>query len=457
MSISPQAPTVNDVGYLLPVPLVIMPMSVSGMMVCRRGPVPGESRGEETGAMNEQYFLSGRVDLAPDEQHLDARLQLTLRGAPEIRQLDFLLHEDLQVRALEGDAVQEWSYIDLPPGAFAPEGRGVRVSLSEPQGVGRDTLIEVAYSGCIGTVTDFEINRITGEWVELGLYSPWFPVVWQDSDRLALTYCIDVSVPGHYQVVGAHAVDMDGERYRLSSSAAVQDVVLLAAPRFHTVTGEGEGLGVTVSVTEEGGREAAAALVDTGMWILSHYRELLSDDTARKVVMVVAPRSVGGGYVRDSFIVLSDDALGDLEDDGIRSFKWLAHEFAHLWWYRASAETWEDWLNESFAEYFAVQAVSAWHSPDAAEAIMQDKRKRARDLPPIRGIARGSGEAHAVLYHKGCVLLDRLADRIGRDRFTELARALIAENVASTRRFLQQLERVADRDAARDFGCMLTE
>lgn len=407
--------------------------------------------------MSEQYSLSGRVDLVPDKQHLDACFELTLRGTLGIEHFDFLLHEGLKVKSLEGDTVEEWNYVDLPSGAFAPEGRGVRVSLSEPSAAGQDVVFNVRYSGCIGIVTDFEINRITGEWVELGLYSPWFPVVWRDSDRLPLAYCIEVSVRGRYQVIGAHAVEKAGETYRLSSSALVQDVVLLAAPRFHTVVAQDRGLTVKVSVTAGDGREAAAGLADTGMWILSHYHDLLSDDTAREAAMVVAPRSVGGAYVRDSFIVLSDDALGDLEDDGLRTFKWLAHEFAHLWWHRAPAETWEDWLNESFAEFFAVQAVAARYSPDTAEAIMKDKREKARDLPPIRGTARGSREAHAVLYHKGCVLLDRLAERIGRDRLMELARILIAGRVASTRRFLQELERVADSGAAREFERMLGE
>jgi len=32
-------------------------------------------------------------------------------------------------------------------------------------------------------------------------------------------------------------------------------------------------------------------------------------------------------------------------------------EFSHLWWSNAPTDTWEDWLNEGFAEYGAPRAV----------------------------------------------------------------------------------------------------
>ena len=32
-------------------------------------------------------------------------------------------------------------------------------------------------------------------------------------------------------------------------------------------------------------------------------------------------------------------------------FKYIAYELAHLWWCKSNPNSWEDLLNESFAEY----------------------------------------------------------------------------------------------------------
>ncbi|MDT8401169.1 MAG: hypothetical protein RQ743_05700 [Bacteroidales bacterium] len=44
----------------------------------------------------------------------------------------------------------------------------------------------------------------------------------------------------------------------------------------------------------------------------------------------------------------------DYYDSRIGYARYPAHEISRLWWLRADANTWEDWLNEGFAEYTAL-------------------------------------------------------------------------------------------------------
>jgi aminopeptidase N len=147
-------------------------------------------------------------------------------------------------------------------------------------------------------------------------------------------------------------------------------------------------------------------------------------------------------------VVLTPDGL----EDPVRAFRWIAHELAHLWWCRADVRTWEDWLNESLAEYSALLAVRERFGDAAADGLLARKQADMPGLPPVRGLPRDHEQAHAVLYGKGCVLLHELAESVGTETFGRLLRQATETALSSTDEFLELLASLAGREAAGRFG-----
>ncbi len=400
-------------------------------------------------------LLTGSAWVRPAAQQLKASLEMVLRPARDTGHFTFLLHRGLELEFVIGEDISHWEYLEDASGSFSPEARQIRVELEGLRGAGDAIRLSLAYAGQVGRVTEWQINRITREWVELGLYSPWFPLVPDGPDVVRLEYDLEVTVAGDYHVVGAQRIE--GSRWRLASGRPGQDMVLLAAPGFHSLTRSDGNASISVHRTGLDNQAAAHALADVGLDLLNVYREWFSDPTSRDIIVVIAPRSTGGGYVRRSLMVLSEDALTAFETETVRTFKWLAHEIAHLWWYRAPSGSWEDWLNESMAEYCALRAVAARYSETICETMLNNKREKMKDLPPVKGLDRASPHAADVLYSKGCVLLGDLRERTGEKAFTALLRRLLAVPALSTERFLEELSHVAGPRIARDFEVMLRE
>lgn len=118
-------------------------------------------------------------------------------------------------------------------------------------------------------------------------------------------------------------------------------------------------------------------------------------------------------------------------------FRFIAHELAHLWWHHVkNTNSWEDWLNESFAEYSALLALREKFGTDVFQEKINEYSNLSRNLPPIRNLNRGSDNAHAVLYYKGPLLLCKLEALIGKNKFFKLLNIIHLQKVSSTEKFL---------------------
>jgi aminopeptidase N len=123
----------------------------------------------------------------------------------------------------------------------------------------------------------------------------------------------------------------------------------------------------------------------------------------------------------------------------------------------APVDTWEDWLNEGFAEYFSLRAVRQRFGEEALGEIVQKKRERIQGLPPVRDVQRTSEQAHSVLYDKASLLLLDLAEEVGQAVFDAVVREFCRLEQKDTGKFLKILERHAGEHAARELDCRLNQ
>jgi aminopeptidase N len=163
--------------------------------------------------------------------------------------------------------------------------------------------------------------------------------------------------------------------------------------------------------------------------------------------LVVSKRDKGGGYSRKGGLF-----LGGINDSNYLSertdyVQYLGHEIAHFWWQGATGN-WEDWLNESFAEYSALNLIKELSSKEEFNTKLNIKRSESSNTPPIWGISRSDPSAEQVLYSKGVVLLNELEEKIGKNKFLELYRARIDKKINNTLDFLNLIKDTGGKETA---------
>ena len=120
--------------------------------------------------------------------------------------------------------------------------------------------------------------------------------------------------------------------------------------------------------------------------------------------------------------------------------------------------TWDDWINEGFAEYSALLYLKTLFGTEAFDRHLASKREAIVNTPPVWGLNRhdlseeGSFQViENVLYNKGPVLLADLETRIGLDSLLDLCRELLALEKLDTENLLIVLERIGGLEAAEEF------
>jgi len=384
-------------------------------------------------------------------------VDLTFRSpSAGLQTAEFLLHRQLAVTDVRGPAVTGYTFdtaatIAIP---WIREGGRLEISFREPLAEGEHTDVHFEYGGVIDAWPPWSANVITEDWTELGLYFPWFP--YANEEYGPFTFEVDVMIAPGYEVRGSgEAVRTDGG-WRLHRDTPVRDIVLVASPDLETSQVEADGYRVQLhftsladSVARRIGGEAVSVLTAYGEWYGA------SDE--RELTLVESKRELGGGYARTGLIVLS--RLGELAtaEHHADLLRYLAHEAGHFWWTLAPADTWQDWLNESFAEYSALLLLRDRFGEEEFRARMDRKRESAEGTPPIWGFDRGdtsteekSMQVEAVLYSKGPVLLNELAERISQPRFLAWCQRLALQEVGSTEEALEDL-RALEGEAVSDW------
>lgn len=392
-----------------------------------------------------------QLSITPAAGEIHSKVNCQYVADKRIKAIELLLHRNLSITALTGNEVASFDVIKSCPFPFTPEAATIRIVLADWVDPGKKISLKISYSGFLIHVHEaWGVNCVTEKWVELGMYGPWFP--WQPSISLGFTYSVSVEVPGGYQVVGLGHVENTGRVWQLTSETPQDDIVIVAAPDLHKAGASNAGVSVEVyfAGSEAENAENALIIAKEALWLLTYYRNWLQDvSTGSHASVILSPRQTGGGYARPGLVVLAGADACHKNPQGI--FQYLAHEFAHLWWRGAPADSWEDWLNEGFAEYSSIKAVQARFGEETSARLVAKKRESAQALPPVRGIERTAEEAFSVLYDKASLLLFDLAAELGPKIFDTVARDFLRSDPKNTKTFLDLLVQHAGLDIAEEF------
>jgi len=150
--------------------------------------------------------------------------------------------------------------------------------------------------------------------------------------------------------------------------------------------------------------------------------------------------TVGGGYRRKDLMWCT--SLGDNDQE----IAWLnAHETAHIWCSGADSGSWEDWLNETTAEWASLLFALNKNDDLLFDFILKPKLEKYKSLPAIR---TSDGLRPEGVHDKGTVLFYEMYKLFGVETIAKTVRLFADLEHKNTFSLLQALYDINESDVA---------
>ncbi len=389
------------------------------------------------GEFYNRYDIDLNIDMS--NKFISAISKLSYNCKKEnLRELKLYIHKDLYVECISCNKNITYE-IDTTISDWCPfilETKLIPILFNEKLYINENIDFIFKYSGCIDIISPYGINRLTNNWVKLGLYTPWFPLT--DNMEPAL-FNINIDIDKDYKIINSKK---KGDNLILYQKIPSFDCTILACKDFKYVQNTACEVVIEVYYMNDKYKNIANEINEISTKAIQKYIEF-GDVETEKYSIVIAPREDGGGYCRPGLIVVTPE---DEFEDKINYFKFIAHELAHIWWNKANANCWEDWLNESFAEYSALIALRDNFKQEDFDKIISSYKEKSKDLPAIRNLSRADENAYKVLYIKGALVLNKLENRIGKVKLKELLKETHLNKINTTDKFLYMVEKICNKE-----------
>ena len=381
-------------------------------------------------AQPRRYELDVRLD--PEHRHVAVTGRVSVEVKPGESTLSFRLHETFRIAecAIAGEPARCARVEPDSPGN-ARTSRDVTVPL--PEGAAHGLVeLEIRYDGAVqnrpgwgqpGAEGPFLDDSAGPDRVELAVYSNWYPSFGYGP---VFDVALQVTMPRGWVVTSlgerrGHRESQEETTTRWEARS-VSDVLIIASPMLRSKDIETAAGRVRTHHTRLPESYLRREAQETEQTLLL-FAEILGEASGSQMLQqVYSPRDWGQGFARPGMIVMAEGrVLRALEEDPGMSFvHGNAHEAAHFWWRGGAGQG--DWINEAFAEYFAILAVRAVQGEGPFRDDLAEKRKAVRALPedaPALAVVPSSNDGHGytIKYLKGALMLDAFREHLGDDAF----------------------------------------
>ncbi len=379
-----------------------------------------------------------RADIDPNRPREErVRAQVTVHAVSEADSLDqavLYLYEEFTVdgAAVSGGGTWHRDQALRHPQGF--EGSALIVTFDRPLARGEEFTVDVSYHGGMSKIV---WNYCMVKWylVELMDFSCWYPLAGRESlftFDLHLTLPSEMVVVTNGDLISSHVED-GGSRTTWRSSTPVEDVVVLASPKFRSVKEDAAGCRGALYYMCMGDAQAAAIL-DASMGAVAYFTEALGvSPEASDLVWVFSPRFGEGGYTRGKLATMSEpwemlefNHPSPGNKPGV--FYGIGHEIAHFWWghnhVRADSSTYHGWIIEALANFYAFEYDRARLGDDMTRFYLQfEKNVNALEGNRVLASTAFSTQNRFVLwYQKGSWVLRMLQDYLGEEEYGDAMR-----------------------------------
>ncbi len=366
------------------------------------------------------------MDLSIDPNRKEYSAYIKLNYSLDIKDIgEFLIHKASKLKSILYNGFPITWFMQEVKMSFIPE--AIKLVLNSPKGQVKDleTTIEFFIEGTIDKINS-EMNQISNNYIELNIYSPWYPVPY-NLPRTKGSISIK-GLEGFYVVKGSKNKAV----WTLNLEGNDNYIIAYKNPKIEIINGDN----ISIRLIFDGSTSSSAylPLINRNVQeILRCFEQYFSTKASvqEKLDIVIAPRAKGGGYCRDNLIVMS---IAEMTETQYAQF--LAHELSHLWFKGAEVLSWEDWLNESFAEYISLIYIEEKYGKDLYEKGIQKLKQYSNSCPPIKGSDRNSEEGSKVRY-KGTLLLHELRQHYGLDAVIMIMNVLIQLEEKTTEKLIE--------------------
>lgn len=282
-------------------------------------------------------------------------------------------------------------------------------------------------------------NSFAENWIELNFYCAWFPVNlgYSNFNSRFLIYIND-----GFNITGSGIVSKKKDCWEMKQTWESFDNVVIASNSLQSKVLKKNSLYIETDFSSEDFRDGDPdSVLNECKNVLNLFEEILGKRDSTYLKFVIAPFEMGG-YSRKNFVCLRTNTFDLFTEKGI------AHEIAHFWWHNAPTSSWEDWLNEAFAEYSMLVYIRERKGAAEFQKIVEEYKNNTKDLPPIWGIERNSSDAYSVLYEKGSLILYGLEEKVGKDLFFNFLKDVFENKISNTNDLLDLAERKLSKDAS---------
>lgn len=391
----------------------------------------------------------GTVTIDSRHRKLDAKIQVCGLDISENNQAVLYLPTETTVHKVLSDVLLDYSVqVDEGWSPFILGSKRLNLTFSKTEQ--KNILLEFHYTSYLQDLPDGGMNQWTDDLIELGIYTPWFPL----QPHFPLSE-FDIFIEDHSLFyIGSDTQCLEGG-WRLKSPKATVGFPIIGSSAFekniryiHVKSSQ-----VRLIYSHEVNQDAVNDLYNEIESIINLYVESFGTTEIENVDIYLSSRKNtdnGGGYCRPGLIVIP---CGSNEAQSLKYtvcqdqylFKYLSHELGHLWWNKAPVNTWENWLNESFAEYASLLALRALKSEDDYNVALEKYKNESEGLGPIVGCGAENENHFEVWYMKGPFVLSQLEAFMGRDSFMSLLKKTSRQELSRTSDLLEIMSE-KDRD-----------
>ncbi len=276
-------------------------------------------------------------------------------------------------------------------------------------------------------------NIITEDIIELSRYGVWFPceLPFGTENIVTVNGCEE-----YFLVKG----EFDGSLWNYRGSEWDCNIILYRKNVLKTVTGEHIGIYYADGSLDSAAEFSKSIFED----VLAYYtKELFGTEYKKHTEMACLYPALtsGGAYKRDGFIVCISPGKDEKEAVGVN-----AHELAHEWCTGAEVGSWEDWLNETTAEWSMLLYCLDRNKTDIFKAMIDEHLQKADGFPPIK---TADGSRPEGVHTKGTALFYELYKAFGAETVKLIIRIFVSLDVKTTEKLLEEMRKQCLSEAAK--------
>ncbi len=318
---------------------------------------------------------------------------------------------------------------------FRPELQKITVTTDS------DSAITIKYHGKI----DGWFNFIKPDKKALSSYSAWYPQEFSFPADTANEIVVKMSNLSDFDVINGEYSSEDKNWVYTMRNDRYDDCNIIAFKKGEYSVLSQEGVNIYYCNKKEAA--SATAVYDYCIDVLKYYNDILycDNNSYRKKLNIVSfsePGSQNGAYTRDGLIVL--DGLSDM-NQGYWMKAVFPHELAHFWTTGADTSSFEDWLNETMAEWSALLYLLYSNNQDTFDQIINDKTKQYSELPAIKTV---DGSRPEGVHTKGTILFYDIYQKYGTETIQKLLTVFVSLDEKNTENFINEVSSKVGNDIA---------